>query len=222
MITVGTGNDWGRMFGIPNDYEGAIKIIKDFKLRLQDTGIVFYFDGTKRNKRYFINIAGLGFDAVVVQRTNFQKDKGRKGKLLYLWNLLTCLMSYKHTQTEVVIDGNKISNHTFTISLGIGKYSGGGMMQTPHAIPDDGYFDITIIKKIRKMEVVRRLKMLYDGTILDHPLIEGFKGKKIQIDSDPMIHLEADGETLGHSPIEFRILPKSIHIVYGHYLSEEN
>ena len=51
--------------------------------------------------------------------------------------------------------------------------------------------------------------MLYDGTILDHPLIEGFKGKKIQIDSDPLIHLEADGETLGHSPIEFRILPRS-------------
>ncbi|MBN2213676.1 MAG: diacylglycerol kinase family lipid kinase [Bacteroidales bacterium] len=222
MITVGTGNDWGRMFGIPGNYEGAIKLIKEHKIRLQDTGIVYYFDGNKRKKRYFINIAGLGFDAVVVQRTNLQKDKGRKGKLLYFWNLLSCLMSYKHTQTEVVIDGNRISNHTFTISLGIGKYSGGGMMQTPNAIPDDGFFDITIIKKMRKIEVVRRLKMLYNGTILDHPLIEGFKGKNVMIDSDPLIHLEADGETLGHSPIEFRIAPRSINIIYGHYLCEEN
>ena len=222
MITVGTGNDWGRMFGIPNDYEGAIRVISQHKTRLQDTGMVYYFHGTEKNKRYFINIAGLGFDAVVAQRTNIQKDKGRKGKLLYFWNLLTCLLSYKHTHTEVNIDGKKVSNRTFTISLGIGKYSGGGMMQTPHAIPDDGFFDITIIKKIGKMEVVRRLKMLYDGTILDHPLIEGYKGKKILIDSDPLIHLEADGETLGHSPIEFRIIPRSINIIYRHYLSEEN
>jgi YegS/Rv2252/BmrU family lipid kinase len=222
IITVGTGNDWGRMFGIPNDYEGAIRVISERKIRLQDTGMVYFFHGTERSKRYFINIAGLGFDAVVVKRTNLQKDKGRKGKLIYFWNLLTCLMSYKHTQTEVVIDGNKISNRTFTISLGIGKYSGGGMMQTPHAIPDDGFFDITIIKMMRKMEVVRRLKMLYDGTILDHPLIEGYKGKRILIDSDPLIHLEADGETLGHSPIEFRIIPRSINIIYKHYLGEEN
>ena len=222
MITVGTGNDWGRMFGVPGEYEGAIRVIRDHKTRLQDAGMVYYYHGTERDKRYFINIAGLGFDAIVVKRTNLQKDKGRKGKLLYLWNLLSCLMSYKHTRTEVIIDGNKISNHTFTISLGIGKYSGGGMMQTPYAIPDDGYFDITIIKKMRKMEVVRRLKMLYDGTILDHPLIEGFKGKRILVDSDPLIHLEADGETLGHSPIEFRIIPRSINIIYRHYLSEEN
>ncbi len=222
IITVGTGNDWGRMFGIPCEYEGAIRVIRAHKTRLQDTGMVYYYHGTERDKRYFINIAGLGFDAVVVQRTNIQKDKGRSGKLLYLWNLLSCLMAYKHTHTEVVIDGKKLSNQTFTISLGIGKYSGGGMMQTPYAIPDDGFFDITIIKKMRKMEVVRRLKMLYNGTILDHPLIEGFKGKRILIDSDPLIHLEADGETLGHSPIEFRIIPRSINIVYRHYLSEEN
>ena len=221
-IMVGTGNDWGRMFDIPNDYEGAVRVISEHKTRLQDTGMVYYFHGTERNKRYFINIAGLGFDAVVVQRTNLQKDKGRKGKLLYLWNLLTCLLSYKHTHTEVDIDGMKISDHTFTISLGIGKYSGGGMMQTPHAVPDDGFFDITIIKKMKKMEVIRRLKMLYDGTILNHPLIEGYKGKRILIDSDPLIHLEADGETLGHSPIEFGIIPRSINIIYRNYPGEDN
>jgi diacylglycerol kinase family enzyme len=59
--------------------------------------------------------------------------------------------------------------------------------------------------------------MLYDGSILDHPKIEGYTGKDILIDSDPLIHVEADGESLGHSPIEFKILPKSINIVYALY-----
>lgn len=86
-------------------------------------------------------------------------------------------------------------------------------MQTPHAIVDDGLFDITVIKRIGKGDVIRHLKMLYDGTILDHPKIEGYKGRIVQIDSDPLIHLEVDGETLGHSPIEFRIIPKSINVI---------
>jgi len=48
---------------------------------------------------------------------------------------------------------------------------------------------------------------------LEHPNIENFRGKIIKIDSDPLIHLETDGESLGHSPIEFRILTKSIGVV---------
>jgi len=215
MITVGTGNDWGRMFGIPTDYEEAVRIISAGQIRLQDTGIVTYYNGIRRESRYFLNIAGLGFDAVVTRRTNIQKDKGHKGKAIYFLNLLRSLLFYRHTVTSVAIDGKIIQDDVFTISIGIGRFSGGGMMQTPNAIPDDGLFDITIIKKIRKGDVVMSLKMLYDGTILEHPRISGYVGKEILIDSDPLIHLEADGESLGHSPIEFRILPKSVNIFYG-------
>jgi YegS/Rv2252/BmrU family lipid kinase len=217
MITVGTGNDWGKLFGIPVHYENAIQIIKEFKVRLQDAGIVHYYHGTARDRRYFINIAGLGFDAVVVSRTNIQKDKGYKGKAIYFINLLRSLLSYRHTLTSIDIDGIKLQDDIFTISIGIGRFSGGGMMQTPKAIPDDGLFDVTIVKKMRKGEIIRSLKKLYDGSILDHPKIEGYMGKDILIDSDPLIHVEADGESLGHSPIEFSLLPKSINIVYRQY-----
>ncbi len=215
MITVGTGNDWGRMFNIPLDYESAIRLIKKENTFLQDTGVIKFYSGTDVKERYFINIAGLGFDALVVKRSNKQKEKGRSSKMLYFWTLLRSLLSYKHTSTSIEIDGEKIKNDTFTISLGIGKYSGGGMMQTPSAIADDGLFELTLVKKMRKGEVIRSLKRLYNGTILDHPKVEGYTGKKIKIDSDPLIHVEVDGESLGHSPIEFDILQRSINIVQG-------
>ena len=112
-ITVGTGNDWGKMFSIPLDYERAIRVIKEGKIRLQDTGVVYYYHGIRREKRYFLNIAGLGFDAVVVRRTNLQKDKGHSGKAIYLINLLKSLILYRHTATEVEIDGNKIQHDVF-------------------------------------------------------------------------------------------------------------
>lgn len=213
MITVGTGNDWGRMFDIPHGYEEAVRLISKNKSIRQDAGEVFYYHGTRRLKRFFINIAGLGFDAIVCKNTNIQKDKGRSSKTLYLWTLLKSLLGYRYTSIEISIDGEIFQNEVFTMSLGIGRYSGGGMMQTPNAIPDDGLFDITVIRRMRKGEVIRNLKMLYDGSILDHPKIDGYKGKVILVDSDPLIHLEADGESLGHSPIEFRIIPKSINVV---------
>lgn len=213
MIMVGTGNDWGKMFEIPDSYEAAIRVIKKGSVRLQDAGIVNFYDGIKRDFRYFINIAGLGFDAVVVKRTNHTRDKGYKGKAVYFLNLLRSLMLYSHTSTSVEIDGKRIHHNILSISIGIGRYSGGGMRQTPVAIPDDGLFDITVIKNMKKSEAIFSLKKLYDGTLLDHPKIESYQGRDISIDSDPLIHLEADGESLGHSPITFTIIPQSIKII---------
>ncbi len=219
MITVGTGNDWGRMFGIPLEYEDAVKLIVAGETYLQDAGVVYYYSGLEKKKRYFVNIAGLGFDALVAKRTNIQKDKGRSSKAVYMITLLKSLLSYSHTTTDIEIDGRRVKNDTFTVSLGIGRYSGGGMMQTPNALANDGLFDITIIKRMRKGEVIRSLKMLYDGSILSHPKVEGYTGKNIKIDSDPLIHVETDGESLGHSPIEFQIIPSSIHIICGDIIS---
>jgi len=215
MITVGTGNDWGKMYSIPSDYEGAVRIIRERKTRLQDAGLTEYYVGGRQESRYFLNIAGLGFDAAVVKRTNGQKEKGRSGKALYFVNLLNILMYYEPTRIAMEIDGRKLSGEVFTISIGIGRFSGGGMRQTPRAVPDDGLFDITLVNKIGKGELILSLKKLYDGTILEHPKIQGFTGKVIRIESNPPIHLEADGETLGHSPVQFRIIPRSINIVYG-------
>lgn len=215
LIPVGTGNDWGRMFGIPLNYEIAVKIIRDNKMMVHDVGLVSYYDGTEKKKRYFINIAGLGFESVVVWKTNLQKEKGRGGKLIYFYNLLTSLLSYNNTKAEIIIDGEIIHADVFSVNIGNGRYCGGGMRQTPDALPNDGLLDVTIINGMGKFEIIRNLKILYDGTILNHPKIDGYKCKSIKVSSDSIIYTEADGESLGHTPAEFSIIPASINIIYG-------
>jgi YegS/Rv2252/BmrU family lipid kinase len=214
MIKVGSGNDWARLFSIPGRYDHAIQVIRENKTRLHDVGVVHYYDGIERERRYFINTAGLGFDAAIVSRTNQQKEKGRTGRVIYLMNLLKSLALYRHTMTSVEIDEQKIKSDILSISIGIGRYTGNGMMQTPKAIPDDGLFDVTVIHKMSKSRVVASVRRLYDGTILDHPKIHGYKGKDILIDSNPIIHLETDGESLGHSPFEFNLIPQSVNVIY--------
>ncbi len=215
MITVGTGNDWGRMFKIPKGYREAISTIKKNNVFIQDAGVVNYYHGENENSRYFVNIAGIGFDALVVSKTNKVKEAGRSGPLVYIKNILLSLIKYRHVRTSIKIDNIHIKNEIFNISIGICKYNGGGMIQLPDAIADDGLFDITIINKIKKYNVIFNLTRLYNGTITKLPMVETYKGKSIFIDSEPVIHLETDGESLGHSPFTFEIIPRSIKVLTG-------
>jgi YegS/Rv2252/BmrU family lipid kinase len=215
LIPVGTGNDWGRMFGIPLNYEIAVKIIHDDKRLVHDVGLISYYNGGEKKNRYFINIAGLGFESVVVKKTNFQKDNGHGGKLIYFYNLLSSLLSYKNTRAEINIDGEISHAEVFSLNVGNGRYCGGGMRQTPRALPDDGLLDVTVINGMGKFEIIRNLKILYDGTILHHPKIDGYKCKNIKVSSESLMYAEADGESLGQTPAEFSIIPGGINIVYG-------
>lgn len=215
MIPVGTGNDWGRMFGIPMMYEGAIKVLKENKTMLHDIGLVSFYNGDTLDKRYFINIAGLGFEALVVKKTNKQKDKGRSSRAIYLYNLLSSLLSYKKVNSELTIDGKSINCNVFSVNVGNGRYCGGGMRQTPDALPDDGLLDITVIRDMSRLEVIKSLKLLYDGTILSHPLVDGYRTTNLKVTAEPAMFAEADGESLGHTPVEFSIIPKAIKVFYG-------
>ncbi|MDQ1297164.1 MAG: DAGKc protein [Bacteroidota bacterium] len=215
MIPVGTGNDWGRMFGIPLVYEGAVNVIKESKTLLHDIGVISYYTGTEQHKRYFINIAGLGFEAMVVKKTNKQKDKGRSNNAIYLFNLLSSLISYRNTNTELIIDGIKSSAKIFSVNVGNGRYCGGGMRQTPDALPDDGLLDITVIKEMGRIEIIKALKILYDGTILSHPKVDGYRATNLSVTSESLLYAEADGESLGHTPVEFSIIPAAINVIYG-------
>ena len=214
MIPIGTGNDWCRSLNIPFKYKKAIKLINKQKTRWQDIGKVEFYNSEIPKQRFFANVAGMGYDAVVAAKTNRDKERGRSGAILYLKNLFTSLLFYDHSNTVMTIDSDSTHKHkTFSMSVGIGKYNGGGMKQLPNAEIDDGLFDVTLIKKLGKLTVLKEVKNLYDGSFINHPKVDTFRGKKISIESDPQIKLEVDGESLGHSPFHFEIFHRALRVV---------
>ena len=215
MISVGTGNDWAKTFNIPSDYEGAVRTIKEQKTFIQDAGLVNYRKNGKEWKRYFINIAGMGFGARVVERANRSKEKGKSGPMLYFYNILFSLIQYRSKKAVIEIDGTSYNRKIFSLSVGIGKYNGGGMIQVPHAIADDGLYSITLIKKIGKLNVIANMKKLYNGTITQHSKVETYMARSVQIDGSALLKVETDGESLGHGPISFEIIPRSVTVISG-------
>ncbi len=216
MIPVGTGNDWCRMFGIPGDYRKAIRMITGNRTFLQDVGLLNYSNGTGRTeKRYFVNIAGMGYDALVAEKTNKDKERGKGSPLSYLIHIFTSLFSFRTTRTNIVIDDRTISPEVFSMTAAIGQYNGGGMKQAPEAVADDGLFDLTIIRPISKFKVIRNVINLMDGSFTKLPEVITFKTSKISIESVPDLYVEADGESLGHSPFTFTLIPSGLRIIRG-------
>jgi len=215
MISVGTGNDWARMFNIPAGYEEAVLAIKKQKTFIQDAGMVRYLKNGKEWKRYFVNIAGMGFGAKVVERVNRMRDRGRHGTMVYFYNIFSSLLGYRSTPARISIDGLTIDRKIFLMNVGIGKYNGGGMMQVPHAIADDGLYSITLIRKMGKLNVIANLKRLYNGSITEHSKVETYTARSVQIDGPGVLKIETDGESLGTGPLQFQIIPRSVRVISG-------
>ncbi len=213
MLAIGMGKDWIKTIGIPPTVEDAILAIKKGKTYLQDVGKVTYYVEKQKRHRFFANVAGIGYDAFVTEIANTMKKHGRSGTLPYLLTLIICLVRYKHKKVRLTVDDMQKEADAFSMNIGICKYSGGGMKQVPNAIPDDGLFDVTFIKNVTKLDVLKNVKNLYDGSFVKHPKVETFRGKDITIHAQPRIDLEVDGENVGHSPFHFTILPKSLKVV---------
>ncbi len=215
MIPVGTGNDWIKTFGIPNDYKGAVKIIKQGITMRQDVGRIFFPENDLIRTCYFANMAGFGFDAMVAAKTNRLKDKGRTGIMLYLQALGSSFWNYQTAKTHVIIDGQEIDELIFSISIGIGKFNGGGMMQAPGAVPDNGHFQVTIIRKIGLFGILSNLAGLYSGEFVKDPRVSSHKANNISISSSCNIAGEIDGEILGDNKFKIDIISQKLNVIYN-------
>jgi len=217
IIPVGTGNDWRRTFNIPESYQQIVDVIKNGRIFPHDIGKVVYYNHGDTKVRYFLNAAGTGLNEMVCKRTNRLKSEGKGGAVRYMLSTAFCLFSFNCVHVKLEVDGQEVmEDDILSISIGNGKYNGGGMMMMPQAIPDDGLFDITVVKKVGMLKFAANIKHIYDGSFVDTiKEVSLFRGKKIRITSIPahQLLLETEGETLTNSPFDFEMLPKAINMV---------
>jgi YegS/Rv2252/BmrU family lipid kinase len=214
LMPVGTGNDWVRFWKVPKQTEAWLDMLKAGKTAFQDVGVARFMKDGKEGLRYFINVAGMAYDAFVVKYSE-QRKYLLKNRFFYLWLVFTCLWKYRLSRARVAFDGQVVEDLFYTINAGILPYSGGGMQLVPQAVPDDGLLALTFARKLSKLGVILNTWRFYNGSIGEHPLISTLSAKTVKITSldDEPIYLEADGEWLGQTPVEFSILPNALKIV---------
>jgi len=214
LIPGGTGNDWGRFWGLTSDYKKSINVFFNGKIQSIDVGKVEYeMEGVKES-HFFINSIGLGLDAEVVNLTHRLKEIFGSHSFMYTVALLGAVFSYKPNKIRIFSEEKNISDMMFTMNVANGSYSGGGMKQNPNALPFDGLLDVMMAKKPTIWDIFTALIRLFNGKLLEHPVIESFQTKNLLIQSDKAALMEADGIIVnGFSPFEISIIPNAIQMI---------
>jgi len=214
MLPLGTGGDFRRSLRIPLDHRAAVDVLKTGVSRRLDAGCVTYqaYDGSTA-QRHFINIADAGFGGDVVHRVNH----GRKllGSATFTAASLRTLLTWKNKPMTVTIDGVAHEVVASMVAIANCQYFGGGMRMAPGASPTDGVFDVIVVGNAGKIEFIRGLSTIRNGTHLDqnNPHIQIQYGKRISITSPKTVRLDLDGEQPGTLPALFEIQPSAIEFI---------
>lgn len=218
VIPAGSGNDWIRSHGVPCDPEAAASMIADGSFAPQDiVRVSCTGTGGAAEETFMANIAGYGLDAGICDRVNAAKKKGKSGRLLYAAALVRTLFSFGHSRVKVICDGRSVyEGECLSMAFGTGRYSGGGMRQTPEALTGDGLTDVTIIPPLPLSRILSEGYKLFTGDILTIKEISSCRGASVTVlpaDGGGGL-LEIDGEVAGTLPARFDVLPERINVLH--------
>ncbi len=216
VVPIGSGNDWIRSLGVPNDTTEVVNMIHRRSSGVMD---VMRVKSSGGKTAYMANIGGVGFDSHVCKRVNTQKESGRRGRLIYLNSLRYTIFNLKSIYISVVADGEVVfTGMCYSVAFGNGKYSGSGMRQVPLAVMDDGLLDYTIIPKTPLLKVVRELPRLFNGTLHQSEYVISGKCRSLQIvpmDEQSGDIFELDGEIEGWLPMSIEVTGHQINVIKG-------
>ncbi len=164
VLPGGTGNDFGRNLGIPgNDLQGAVRVLADGQVVRTDAGRIIgptrheARGDALRGERFFLNVAGFGFDVAVVDAA--KGARFLRGELLYKLTALQQLFRFPgFTVTLEDEDGYSRSGQALMLTVTNGECFGGGFPIAPGASVQDGYLHACFISDAKPL---RRL-VLFD------------------------------------------------------------
>jgi diacylglycerol kinase (ATP) len=217
LIPAGTGGDLARALGLLGRTPAELAQIlgSDGGARTIDLGRAHYVGRDGRpTDRYFLNGVdlGLGGEAVVAIEGQSRPVKALGGFVTYLVGAVQSIAQHQSHQVRYVVDGGTWrSARTDTIWVANAPFTGGGMKVAPHALLDDGLLDVLIVSAVSKRELLTRLLPgIYRGTHLQHPAVQHFRARQIQVETSERLLIQLDGEQPGQAPAELTVVPGTL------------
>ncbi len=210
VIPSGTGSDFVRTIGLPRDALAAARHLAHAtgKHRIDLGELQYQTDGHAQH-RYFANVAGMGFDAEVVERLERDGKRGT-GTLPYLSTLVSTIFAYRNKDVTLYAGDEFVQSRMNAIVVCNGKYFGGGMMVGPNAALDDGMLDIITIGDMNAVEVLVNTRKLYNGTHLTLAKVSEYRAQTAAVETAERIWIEVDGELVGNGNARFCIHPLAL------------
>jgi YegS/Rv2252/BmrU family lipid kinase len=206
VIPVGSGNDFAGMFGFPRTPEEFTRVV--------EAGVGLRVDVLACGERYCANSIGLGFEALVTNKS--LAIKGLRGLPLYLAAAMRALVSFDCPPMTIrLADGEVIEGERFMVSVCNGVSAGGGFRLAPDALPDDGLIDLCIVDRMSRRRVLRLLPSAVSGGHTTAAGVTMRRSSEVSIETERPIHTHLDGEYQGQlaGPLRVRALHRRLPIL---------
>lgn len=210
LIPLGTGNDFADALGLPESVSDALDILLAGRTVRADVGCL--------NDRYFINVSAGGFIAEVSDAVD-PALKSIAGKLAYLVGGAQVLLDYEPAETEIdVAESTGLMTRSFPVQMFAvcnSRMIGGGKLIAPHAVINDGLFDICVVRAMPTLEFISLLTCVPDGDHVEDERVHYFRASEIKMRFARKIKVNTDGEVLEADRCHYRLLPHAARFLAG-------
>jgi YegS/Rv2252/BmrU family lipid kinase len=208
VIAAGRGRDVCRNFDLASDVDRAAQRLVEGRDVAVDLGLASWGSG---RRRYFLNSAGVGFDAAVAERV--QASRGA-GTIPYLLGIIATLRRYRPGAATIAVEDDRsaFDGPMMVAVVANGPYYGGGMKIVPAADPVDGWLDLVVVGDLGKLELLRWLPSVYRGTHLSHRKVTTRRGRTISIGGPGRLLVHVDGESVEASPVVMTVCQGALRI----------
>ena len=194
VLPLGTANDFARSIGVPFDIEAAAQVIGDGTLQRIDVGAV--------NGLPFFNVASVGLAADLAQRLTAD-SKRRFGRFSYALSAAHLLAEAQPFHATIITGADRTMVRTMQITVGNGRFYGGGNIVARNARIDDGHLDLYSLEfsQVWRMALmIRTFKSGSHGTIRE---VRTARGDSFEVITRRPRPVNADGELVTATPAVF-------------------
>lgn len=193
IVPAGTGNLLARNLDIPLFLRAAI----DVGLNGQDRAIdLVEVSGDGLDDAHFLVMAGMGFDAAIMEGVN-EDIKKRVGWLAYVWSGLKSLM-FPAVRLEVQVDDGEPTRHRArTVVIGNVGYLQAGMPLIPDAAVDDGQLDVVLLHPRRFLSWIPLAVRILSKQRRTDETITRMRGRRIRVTAAADTPRQLDGDSIG-------------------------
>ncbi|HEX8463020.1 MAG TPA: diacylglycerol kinase family protein, partial [Abditibacterium sp.] len=199
ILPMGTGNVFAFNLGLGKNWREACKIIRAGNARCIDAGLAIPLEGArpslksgdkKAEERYFLLMAGLGFDAKVIEDTSLRLKFVLRDFAYALRSLQNAVV---HQGTQVTLtfpDGRVDSSLSWLLMVGNAASYAWAIKFTEQAHLDDGLLDVCAFPFANKMVSVQQVMQLLMGQHVERGTAHYFKTTSVKIESSPPIPVQ--------------------------------
>lgn len=209
VAPLGTGNDWARSLGMDLPPRALAAAIAAGRTMQHDVGVIDFPEAVPPRRRWFVNVAGAGYDSYVVSRL----PPHVQSAFAYLCGALTGLLSYRAPRFRIQTGSEVIDRRLLVAFVANAQTCGNGMRVAPVGRVDDGLLDLVTIDEVGWLRAMFKIAKLYRGTILEDPVLRHVCAATVRIETEPPADVEAEGQIVGRTPAAFSVLPGALMVV---------